>query len=115
MARAVAGAQRPPLPDRVLRRPPASTGRGGRRPGHLASRRVVPPRAQVQQHPATLPLNLVDLALAVLLAGRLEQRKVASQEWCKRLGGVGSGVRLGGGGDSLVDHLLGWWVQELAA
>src|SRR5215211_444856 len=29
--------------------------------------------------------------------------------------GAGSRVRLRGGGDSLVDHLLGWWVQELAA
>jgi len=31
MAWAVAGTERPPLPDRGLRRPPASTGRGGRR------------------------------------------------------------------------------------
>jgi hypothetical protein len=34
----------------------------------LASRWVVPAGAQVQVHPAALPLDLVDLALAVVLA-----------------------------------------------
>jgi len=35
--------------------------------------RIVSPDAEVQVHPAALPLDLVDLALAVLLAARLER------------------------------------------
>ena len=35
---------------------------------HLASRPVVPAGAQVQVHPTALPLDLIDLALAVVLA-----------------------------------------------
>jgi hypothetical protein len=38
---------------------------------------------------------------------------VASQGQCKQLE-AGSWMRLGGG-DSFVGHLLGWWMQELAA
>ena len=63
--------QRPPLPDRSL---PMCTGRPRTRAAtrRLASRRVVPAGAQVQVHPATLPLNLIDLALAVVLTASLE-------------------------------------------
>ena len=71
LARVVAGAERPPLPGRGLRRPPAATGRG-QRPYRLASRRVVPAGAEMQVHPAALPLHLIDLALAVILAAGLE-------------------------------------------
>jgi hypothetical protein len=38
----------------------------------LASRQVVPAGAQVQVHPAALQLDLIDLALAVVLAPGLE-------------------------------------------
>jgi hypothetical protein len=38
----------------------------------LASRRVIPAGAQVQVHPAALRLDLIDLALAVVLAAGLE-------------------------------------------
>jgi hypothetical protein len=66
----VAGAERPPLPDRGLRWPPATPGRGRRR--HLASRWVVAADAKVQVHPAALALDLIDLAFAVVLASGLE-------------------------------------------
>jgi hypothetical protein len=42
----------------------------------LASRRVVPAGAKVQVHPAALPLNLVDLAFAVVLAASLEREQL---------------------------------------
>jgi hypothetical protein len=41
----------------------------------LVSRRVVPACAQVQVHPAALPLGLVDLPLAVILATGLERQQ----------------------------------------
>jgi hypothetical protein len=63
--------KRPLLPGRDLRRPPAATGRD-QQSNHLASRRVVSAGAQVQVDPAALPLDLVDLALAVVLAAGLE-------------------------------------------
>jgi hypothetical protein len=43
----------------------------------LASRRVVPVGAQVQVHPAALPLDLVDLALAVVLTTGLERQQLS--------------------------------------
>ena len=44
----------------------------GSGPNRLASRRVVPSGTQVQVHPVALPLDLIDLALAVILAVGLE-------------------------------------------
>jgi hypothetical protein len=45
----------------------------------LASRRFVPASAQVQVDPAALPLDLIDFALAVVLAASLEL-----EEFCGR-------------------------------
>ena len=42
--------------------------------GCLAALGVVSPDAEMQLDPAALPLDLVDLALAVLLAARLERQ-----------------------------------------
>jgi hypothetical protein len=42
--------------------------------GRLVLRRVVASGAEVQVHPAALPLDLVDLALAVFFAARLERQ-----------------------------------------
>jgi hypothetical protein len=53
----VASAERPALPHRGLRGPPAGSGRGQR--PQLASRQIVPAGAQVQVHPAAVPLDLV--------------------------------------------------------
>jgi hypothetical protein len=39
-------------------------------------RRVVPAGAKVEIHPATLPLHLVDLTFAVVLAGSLEGQQL---------------------------------------
>src|SRR5688500_9310507 len=50
--------------------------RRGRRHDRLASRRVVPAGAEVQVHPAALPLDLVDLAFAVVLASGLEREQL---------------------------------------
>jgi hypothetical protein len=58
-----------------VRRPPAPTGREGQ-PGHLASRQVVPAGAQVQIHPAALPLHLIHLALALVLTTGLEREQL---------------------------------------
>jgi hypothetical protein len=75
-----------PGPRRGERRIAAATGRGLRGPpacaarrqrhGGLAPRRVVPAGAEVQVHPAALPLDLIDLALAVVLATRLERQQL---------------------------------------
>jgi hypothetical protein len=65
MAWLMAGAERPLLPGRGLRGPPPDPGRG-QRPYRLASRRVVAAGAQVQIHPAALPIDLIDLPLSVL-------------------------------------------------
>jgi hypothetical protein len=70
----LAGAERPPLPDPGLRRPPAGAGRGQRH--RLASPRVVTADAEVQIHPAALPLDLIDLPLAVVLAASLESQQL---------------------------------------
>jgi hypothetical protein len=67
LAWVVAGAEWPPLPGRGLRGVPAATGRE-RRPYRLGSRWVLAAGAQVQVDPAALPLDLIDLALAVGLA-----------------------------------------------
>jgi hypothetical protein len=53
----VASAERPALPHRGLRGPPAGSGRGPR--PQLASRQIVPAGAQVPVHPAALPLDLI--------------------------------------------------------
>jgi hypothetical protein len=55
--------------------PPAETG-GGQQPHHLASRGVIPAGAQMQVHPATLPLDLIHLALAVILTASLEGQQL---------------------------------------
>jgi hypothetical protein len=48
----------------------------GQRHSRLASRRVVPAGAEVQVHPAVLPLSLVvDLALTAVLAAGLEGKQ----------------------------------------
>jgi hypothetical protein len=69
------GAEQPPLLGRGLRGPPAPTGRQ-RQPGHLTSRQVVPAGAKVQVYPAALPLHLIDLALAVVVAAGLEREQL---------------------------------------
>jgi hypothetical protein len=43
----------------------------------LPPRRLVAPNPGVQVHLAALPLNLVDLALAVVLAARLEGQQLS--------------------------------------
>jgi hypothetical protein len=43
---------------------------------HLASRRIIAAGAEVQVHPAALPLDLIDLALAVVLAAGLEGKQL---------------------------------------
>ena len=67
---------RPPLPDRSL---PMCTGRPRTRAAtrRLASRRVVPAGAQVQVHPATLPLMMVAAAFAVTVTARRRRQRQA--------------------------------------
>jgi hypothetical protein len=85
-------------------RPARATGRPQRRrpPNRLASRPVVAADAQVQVHPAALPLDLIDLALAVVLtvmlyvvpglgAGRLAPAGRVTPVLAGRLGGVPCG------------------------
>ena len=59
-------------------RPAKATGPTGRRqrPGCLELRRVVPPGTKMQVHPAALPLDLIDLALAVVLTPGLERKEL---------------------------------------
>jgi hypothetical protein len=71
LARVVTDPERSPLLGRGLRGPPAPAGRD-QRPYRLASRWIVPAGAQVEVHPAALPLHLIDLAFAVVLATGLE-------------------------------------------
>jgi hypothetical protein len=60
-------------------RPARATGQPGQgqRPTRLVSRRVVPADAEVQVHPAALPLDLIDLALAVVLTTGLERQQLS--------------------------------------
>jgi len=50
------------------------SSRGQRGTGRLPPGRLVSPDAEMQVHPAALPLDLIDLALAVLLAASLERQ-----------------------------------------
>jgi hypothetical protein len=59
-------------------RPATATGRRRRRAAadRLASGLIVPARAQVQVDPAALPLDLIDLAFAVVLTAGLEGQQL---------------------------------------
>jgi hypothetical protein len=60
---------------------PAHLGPGrGQRPHRLASRRVIPAGAKMQVDPASLPLDLIDLAFAVVLTAGLEGRAARHPE-----------------------------------
>jgi hypothetical protein len=49
---------------------------GAQQFSRLASRRVVSADAEMQVHPAALPLDLIDLAFAVVLAAGLERKQL---------------------------------------
>jgi hypothetical protein len=64
-------------------RPARATGRPGRgQRRHLAWRWVVAAGTKVQVHPAALPLDLVDLAFAVVLAAGLEGQQLGVPREC---------------------------------